>query len=50
MLRTVPLRHGVDVVRASAHGNYVTMQLDAIEVAAGGLSTIGVEGGTYGRV
>lgn len=25
-------------------------QLDAIEVAAGGLASVGVEGGTYGRV
>src|ERR1700730_3688393 len=35
---------------ASAHGNTSVWQLDAIEVAAGGLASVGVEGGAYGRV
>ena len=33
-----------------AHGSTSVWQLDAIEVAAGGLASVGVEGGAYGRV
>ena len=34
---------------ASAHGNTSVWQLDAIEVTAGGLASVGVEGGGVGE-